>query len=170
MDMSDENNAISIENLVDDGLINQDFFLSLLNAVNEKKRILLVGQPVTHGLATLASALVMQGDTQGFRYEIFDAEILKNRQKHADKQYIAHLRTPEDKYGLLSAWANGAAGIATIYGDSVRDAIASLESCLKDKGIKDPAAFVNFTVDIICMIENENENDSVVRDVIIQHA
>lgn len=168
--MSDESNAVSIENLVDDGLINQDFFLSLLNAVNEKKRILLVGQPITHGLATLSSALVMQGDTQGFRYEIFDAEIMAHTQKHSGKQYVAHLRTSEDKYGLLSAWANGASGIATIYGDSVQAAISALETCLKDKGIKDPAAFVNFTIDIICMIENENENDSVVRDVIIQHA
>ena len=168
--MSDENNAVSIENLVDDGLINQDFFLSLLNAVNEKKRILLVGQPGAHGLAILSSALVMQGDTQGIHYEIYDADVLKNRKSHAGKLYSAHLRTDEDKYGLLSAWANGAAGIATIYADSVRGAMDSLQSCLKGKGIADPSAFLNFTVDIICMIELENGTDSVVCDVIIQHA
>ena len=167
--MSDENNVVSVENLVDDGLINEDFFLSLLNAVNEKKRILLIGQPGAHGLTTLAAALIVQGDTQGINYEIFDADVLKDRKNHNGKQYFAHLRTDEDKYALLSAWANGAAGIATIYADSIREAMDSLGTALKDKGIADPNAFVNFTVDILCMIENENDTDSVVRDVIIQH-
>lgn len=168
--MSDENKSISVEDLVDNSLVNEDFIRSLLNAVNLKKRILLVGQPGAHGLTTLASTLVIQGDLQGIKYEVFDTDVLKNRKNHTEKQYFAHLHTVEDIYGLLSAWGSGAGGIATIYADSVSDAISRLEAGLKDKNIPDPAAFVNFTTDVICMIENENDTDSVVCDVIIQHS
>ncbi len=168
--MSDESKSISVEDLVDNNLINEDFILSLLNAVNLKKRILLVGQPGAHGLTTLAATLAIQGDLQGIKYEVFDVDVMKDRKNHTDKQYFAHLRTEDDVYALLSAWGSGAGGIATIYANSTGDAVSRMEACLKDKNLSDPAAFINFTIDVIAMIENENGTDSVVCDVIIQHS
>ena len=169
--MSEEQKAISVENLVGEDLINRDFFLELLGAIGEKKRILLVGQPGAHGLTTLVMTLLIHGDTRGYRYEIFDSSVVGDVEGHAGKQYLAHLHSDEDVYGVLSLWANGASGVATIYAGSVREALDRMEGALKKREITDTAAFVNFTVDVICMVENEGEDgeNSVVRDVIVQH-
>ena len=166
--MSEERKAIAVEDLVDEDLINRAFFISLLNAMDEKKRILLVGQPGAHGLTTLVMALLIHGDTKGFKYEIFDVDVTKDKEQ-SDKQYLAHLQNKKDIYAFFSAWAKGASGVATIYADSVEDALNHIESSLKEHGIADPKAYTNFTTDVICMIENENGTDSVVRDVIMQH-
>ena len=169
--MSEERKEISVEDLVDEDLINRDFFLQMLGAVSEKKRILLIGQPGAHGLTTLATALLVHGDTVGFKYEIFDTAVAKPGKEPSEKQYFAHIREDDDIYTLLSLWANGSSGVATIYADSVRDALDRIEANLKKHGIADATAFVNFTVDVICMIENEDKSceTSVVRDVIVQH-
>lgn len=148
-------------------LINQESFQELLKAMEEKKRILLVGQPGAHGLLTLSMALLMHGDDNGLQYELFDAALARDR-KGSGKQYFAQLRSTGDIYKLLSLWAQGDSGVAAIYANSVDEATDWIEAVLKKGGIREPEAFFNCTVDVICMIENDGDS-SVVTDVIVLH-
>ena len=148
-------------------LIHQESFEKLLEAVREKKRILLVGQPGAHGLVTLAMALLMHGDEFGEQYELFDSALMRDR-KGNGAQYFAPLKSTADIYKLLSLWAQGDGGVAVMYGQAVNEATDWIEAVLKKGGIREPEAFLNCTVDIICMIENEGDS-SVVKDVIVLH-
>ena len=148
-------------------MINEKSFQDLLKAVREKKRILLVGMPGAHGLTTLAMALIMHGDEAGLTYELFDADLMRNRQGDGEL-YFAQLKSTADIQILLKLWAHGATGIAAMYASSIEDATAWLEAVMKKSGIKEAEAFVNCTIDIICMIENEN-GSSVVKDIAVLH-
>lgn len=150
-----------------EGLINQESFEELLKAVEEKKRILLVGQPEAHGLATLAMTLLMHGDDNGLQYELFDAGIMRDR-KGSGRQYFAQLKGTAEIYRLLSLWAQGDGGIAAIYAQTIEEATDWIEAVLRKGGIRESEAFLNCTVDIICMIENEGDA-SVVKDVVVLH-
>lgn len=148
-------------------MINEQSFQELLKAVREKKRILIVGAPGAHGLTTLAMALIMHGDESGLNYELFDAEIMRGRQGEGEL-YFAQLKTTADIQSLLKLWAHGASGIAAIYGNSIEDATTWIEAVMKRGGIREAEAFVNCTVDVICMIENE-DGSSVVKDIVVLH-
>ena len=148
-------------------MINEKSFQELLKAVEEKKRILLIGAPGAHGLTTMAMALMMRGDEEGLNYELFDADLMRNRQGEGEL-YFAQLKSTADIQILLKLWAHGASGIAAIYGNSIEDATEWIEAVMKKSGIKEAEAFVNCTIDIICMIENEN-GTSVVKDVVVLH-
>ena len=148
-------------------LINQSSFEELLGAIREKKRILLVGQPGAQGLVTLAMALLMHGDDNGQEYELFDSGLMRDR-KGSGKQYFAQLKSTADIYTLLSLWAQGDGGVAAIYAQTVKEATEWIGAVLRKGGIREPDAFINCTVDIICMIEKEGDS-SVVRDVVVLH-
>jgi len=148
-------------------MMNEKSFKELLNAVREKKRILLVGAPGAHGLTTLSMALIMHGDEAGINYELFDSDMMRNRPGEGE-YYFAQLKTTADIQILLKLWAHGATGIAAMYGSSIEDATAWLEAVMKKSGIREAEAFVNCTIDIICMIENEN-GSSVVKDIVVLH-
>ncbi|MBR3624270.1 MAG: hypothetical protein IKN43_13085 [Selenomonadaceae bacterium] len=148
-------------------MINEKSFQSLLKAVEEKKRILLVASPGAHGLTTLAMALIMHGDDNGLNYELFDSDLMRSRPGEGEL-YFAQLKSTADIQYLLKLWAHGGSGIAAMYANSVEDATEWLEAVMKKSGIKEAGAFVNCTIDIICMIENEN-GTSVVKDVVVLH-
>ena len=166
--MEDKEKISTVEELINGE--NQESFIKLLNAVERKQRILLIGQIGAHGLATLASTLLMQGDSQGMTYEIFDAELMKDR-RGMGKLYTAHIQSEEEICKLLSLWANGDSGIATMYADALDHAFQKIDKALRKYSIKDPTAFMNCTIDVICMVENEDEScqNSVIRDIIVMH-
>ena len=146
-------------------LINEESFGELLGAIREKKRILLVGQPGAHGLTTLSMALLMHGDEQGYQYELFDAGLMRDR-KGDGNLYFAQLKSTADIYTLLSLWAHGDGGVAAIYAQTMDEAMGWMGAVMKKGGIKEPEAFLNCTIDVICMIENEGDS-SVVKDVVV---
>ena len=148
-------------------LINEESFGELLGAIREKKRILLVGQPGAHGLTTLSMALLMHGDEQGYQYELFDAGLMRDR-KGDGNLYFAQLKSTADIYTLLSLWAHGDGGVAAIYAQTMDEAMGWMGAVMKKGGIKEPEAFLNCTIDVICMIENEGDS-SVVKDVVVLH-
>lgn len=49
-----------------------------------------------------------------------------------------------------------------------KEATEWIGAVLRKGGIREPDAFINCTVDIICMIEKEGDS-SVVRDVVVLH-
>ena len=148
-------------------LINEESFGELLKAVRQKKRILLVGQPGAHGLVTLAMALLMHGDEQGYQYELFDSGIMRDRKGNGNLNF-AQLKSTADIYTLLSLWAHGDGGVATIYAQTMDEATGWMGAVMKKGGIREPDAFLNCTMDVICMIETEGDS-SVVMDVVVLH-